>query len=48
LDFSVNRDSGLVVRQEDTFSIPGSNIIMWALLPFLRPYLPPSVDDVDV
>jgi len=34
-DFTVNTESGLVVRQEDRFDIPGWDILLSALFPFL-------------
>jgi hypothetical protein len=34
-DFTVDEDSGLVVFQEDRFSIPGWDILLSALFPFL-------------
>jgi len=41
-------DGGLVVFQEDQFSIPGWDILLSALLPFLRPMLAPEAPPVDV
>lgn len=39
-DLKLNEE-GLVESQEDIFSIPGWEILVWALLPFMRPFLSP-------
>ena len=35
-------ENGLIVFQEDKFSIPGYDILLSALFPFLRPFLAPA------
>ena len=34
-DFTVDANSGLIVRQEDSFDVPGWDIVLSALFPFL-------------
>ena len=46
-DFEVDERSGLLKRQTDTFSIPGSEILLWALFPFARPLLPPPAPSLE-
>jgi hypothetical protein len=41
-------DGGLVVFQKDEFTIPGWDIVLSALLPFLRPMLAPEAPPVEV
>jgi len=38
-DYKVDPDDGLIVSQEDRFSIPGYDIVLSALFPFLIPFL---------
>jgi hypothetical protein len=42
------RDGGLIVFQVDEFTIPGWDILLSALLPFLRPMLAPEAPPVEV
>jgi hypothetical protein len=46
-DFKVN-DKGLIYFQEDRFSIPGYDILLSALFPFLGPLLAPPAPAVEV
>ena len=39
-------DKGLIIFQEDRFSLPGYDIILSALFPFLRPILAPPAPPV--
>ena len=45
-DFTVDATSGLIVAQEDTFSIPGTEILLWALFPPFRSLFSPPAPDL--
>jgi hypothetical protein len=47
-DFLVCPNTGLLVSQEDRFSIPSYDILLSALFPFLRPLLIPPAPSVEV
>uniref|UniRef100_A0A6T8H729 SnoaL-like domain-containing protein n=1 Tax=Hemiselmis andersenii TaxID=464988 RepID=A0A6T8H729_HEMAN len=45
-DLEVGQD-GLIIAQEDRFSIPAWELLIWAFLPFLRPMLPPPCPPIE-
>jgi len=47
-DFRTDPKTGLLVYQEDRFSLPGWDLLLSALLPFLRPILAPAAPAVEV
>mmetsp|Transcript_19210 Transcript_19210/g.30126 ORF Transcript_19210/g.30126 Transcript_19210/m.30126 type:complete len:282 (+) Transcript_19210:94-939(+) len=46
-DFTVSPEDGLIVSQLDRFSLPGSDILLSALFPFLRPFLAPPAPSAE-
>lgn len=47
-NFRVSPQNGLIEYQEDIFSIPGKDILLNALFPFLAPWLVPPASPIEV
>jgi hypothetical protein len=44
-EYQLGRGNGLIIFQEDKFSIPGWDILLSAVFPFLRPLLSPAAPE---